>query len=224
MIEKCCTKCGAYKPATREFFSAHKLGRCGLQAACKLCQNERVKERYALDHPDARGVYADICIQSNGTHKKCARCGEIKPATIEYFSKQYLLPNRFKVTCKTCANDYNRQWHKDNAEYHRAISRQWKKDHPEQHRMNEQKRNATKRKLPATLSQEQWEGMNVLYNNSCAYCGQQSCSLVQEHILPIAQGGGYTANNIVPACKSCNSKKGARTPNQARMSLRLIAP
>ncbi len=31
--------------------------------------------------------------------------------------------------------------------------------------------------------------------------------LEQEHFVPISSNGPYTANNIIPACKSCNSSK-----------------
>jgi 5-methylcytosine-specific restriction endonuclease McrA len=31
--------------------------------------------------------------------------------------------------------------------------------------------------------------------------------LTQDHFIPVAKGGPYTQNNIVPACKRCNSSK-----------------
>ena len=31
--------------------------------------------------------------------------------------------------------------------------------------------------------------------------------LHQEHFIPLSKGGEYTHNNIIPACKSCNSSK-----------------
>ena len=31
--------------------------------------------------------------------------------------------------------------------------------------------------------------------------------LHQEHFIPLSKGGGYTHNNIIPACRSCNSSK-----------------
>jgi 5-methylcytosine-specific restriction endonuclease McrA len=36
--------------------------------------------------------------------------------------------------------------------------------------------------------------------------------LHQEHHIPVAKGGGYTPNNILPACQSCNLSKGSRDP------------
>ena len=55
----------------------------------------------------------------------------------------------------------------------------------------------------------------------CAYCGRQfhEGDLTREHILPASAGGQNTWMNLVTACRSCNHRKGARTPEQARMPL-----
>ncbi len=59
----------------------------------------------------------------------------------------------------------------------------------------------------------------------CAYCGNQN-SLVIDHVIPRAQGGRGTAENLVTACRSCNSKKGNKTPEQAGLPWpsTLVAP
>lgn len=57
--------------------------------------------------------------------------------------------------------------------------------------------------------------------NRCQYCGKRfsTSQLSLDHILPRAQGGIATWENIVCACLDCNVKKGGRTPKQAHMSL-----
>ncbi|MBS1209951.1 MAG: putative nuclease [Proteobacteria bacterium] len=59
----------------------------------------------------------------------------------------------------------------------------------------------------------------------CAYCGNELTSprLTRDHIMPVSQGGVDTWMNVVTACRSCNQRKGGRTPEQARMML-LFAP
>jgi len=61
--------------------------------------------------------------------------------------------------------------------------------------------------------------------NVCAYCGKVFAAeqLTREHIVPICQNGQNTWMNLVTACKSCNHRKGPRTPEQAHMPL-LYAP
>jgi hypothetical protein len=55
----------------------------------------------------------------------------------------------------------------------------------------------------------------------CAYCALrfEAEELTREHIQPFAQQGRDEWMNVVTACKSCNHRKGGRTPEQANMSL-----
>ncbi len=55
--------------------------------------------------------------------------------------------------------------------------------------------------------------------HSCQYCGN-SKHLTLDHVIPRSRGGQHTWNNVVAACKQCNSKKGDRTPQEAGMQLR----
>lgn len=55
----------------------------------------------------------------------------------------------------------------------------------------------------------------------CQYCSKKitMSSGTYDHVVPRAQGGKTEWTNIVTSCESCNSKKGGRTPAQARMKL-----
>ncbi|WP_374942079.1 HNH endonuclease [Sphingomonas sp.] len=55
---------------------------------------------------------------------------------------------------------------------------------------------------------------------TCQYCGSPK-DLTFDHVVPRAQGGRTTWENVVTACAPCNLKKGGRTPKQARMPLHL---
>lgn len=56
---------------------------------------------------------------------------------------------------------------------------------------------------------------------TCAYCGGKfrQADLSIDHIVPRAQGGKNTWDNVITACKSCNHRKADRTPAQAKMEL-----
>lgn len=56
-------------------------------------------------------------------------------------------------------------------------------------------------------------------NFTCQYCASRRFLSI-DHIIPESQGGTLDKQNLVTACKSCNSIKGARTPEQAGMKLR----
>lgn len=55
----------------------------------------------------------------------------------------------------------------------------------------------------------------------CCYCGSQKRpeQLTRDHVLPISRGGQDHWKNVVTACKPCNQKKGARTPERAGMEM-----
>lgn len=66
---------------------------------------------------------------------------------------------------------------------------------------------ARKAQLPATLTPQDWQDIKDGFDHRCVYCNRQMHRLTQEHIVPVTKGGGYTPDNIVPACGSCNSRK-----------------
>jgi 5-methylcytosine-specific restriction endonuclease McrA len=57
--------------------------------------------------------------------------------------------------------------------------------------------------------------------HACRYCGSTSWLSI-DHVIPRAQGGSDEADNLVVCCRSCNSRKGGRTPSQAGMVLREV--
>ncbi len=59
---------------------------------------------------------------------------------------------------------------------------------------------------PATLTLDEWLITLKYFNYCCAYC-QRLPYEVLDHMVSIAKGGGTTATNTVPACRSCNSTK-----------------
>ena len=91
--EKRCTKCKQWKPATLEFF--HRgLSLDGLYPKCKECKNG---QRRAYGQAPARPTEAET------REKRCSKCKEIKPATLEYFHKDSTLDG-LCYRCKECKN------------------------------------------------------------------------------------------------------------------------
>jgi 5-methylcytosine-specific restriction enzyme A len=58
------------------------------------------------------------------------------------------------------------------------------------------------------LRQSQWWKRQCA-KGRCYYCGSltPATALTMDHIVPLSRGGKTTKGNVVPACKSCNSKK-----------------
>ena len=59
-------------------------------------------------------------------------------------------------------------------------------------------------------------------NYTCQYCGATPGRglLTLDHVVPRSKGGTTTWENVVAACRTCNMKKGDRTPEEAHMALR----
>ena len=58
-------------------------------------------------------------------------------------------------------------------------------------------------------------------DGKCQYCGKKFPykELTLDHVIPRSQGGKMCWENIVCSCIDCNTRKGGRTPEQARMKL-----
>ncbi len=58
-------------------------------------------------------------------------------------------------------------------------------------------------------------------SNTCQYCGVKfhPSELELEHIVPRSRGGKSSWDNLVAACRTCNSRKDNRTPEEAGMPL-----
>jgi hypothetical protein len=48
--------------------------------------------------------------------------------------------------------------------------------------------------------------LHMLTGRRCLYCGDNSQSI--DHVRPLSRGGQSVTENCVPACLSCNGKKG----------------
>jgi 5-methylcytosine-specific restriction endonuclease McrA len=57
--------------------------------------------------------------------------------------------------------------------------------------------------------------------NTCQYCGRTlpRAELNLDHVLPRAQGGTSTWENVVCSCLPCNRRKGGNRPEEVGMTL-----
>jgi 5-methylcytosine-specific restriction endonuclease McrA len=55
-------------------------------------------------------------------------------------------------------------------------------------------------------------------NNRCQYCGAQAENI--DHVIPRSRGGQHTWENVVAACRPCNSRKQDRFLHETSFELR----
>jgi len=56
------------------------------------------------------------------------------------------------------------------------------------------------------LTDAQWIALMAAWGG-CAYCGATDTPMQRDCVLAISRGGRYTLDNVVPACRSCNTSK-----------------
>lgn len=101
-----------------------------------------------------------------------------------------------------------------------ALHRQWRTNNPGKDVDYNRRRRAWKLSAPRNdLTNAQWSAILHHYNYRCVYCPpkckdckKQTHQLTQDHIEPYAKGGSNTVSNVVPACRSCNSRKHTGPP------------
>ena len=229
---KICKKCGEEKLATVEYFIKTKGCKGGIGWTCRECLRKYNKQyrlnnkkelaeyrkQYNKDNAEKRAKYyqqnREKMIEKNRQYRKNnpekialrkkkyneENADKVKEYRKE-FNKQYRLKNKEKLDA------YSKEWRIKNKEYMIEKSSRYAKEHKEVYRLSKQRRKALKRKLPSTLTIEQWESAKKHFDNSCAFCGK-NYPLAQEHFVALTKGGEYSHNNIIPSCQSCNSSKG----------------
>ena len=76
-------------------------------------------------------------------------------------------------------------------------------------------------KMPAQTVRFNRKNLFARDDHTCQYCGRSEPAhkLSLDHVIPRSHGGPTTWENIVCCCLRCNSRKGGRTPKEARMTL-----
>lgn len=125
---------------------------------------------------------------------------------------------------------YQQEWKTNNRKHIKKYLKKWGEDNKgklkinhskysktEKGKANKQrvssKRRTKEKNIINTLTAQEWVDILKEYKFKCAYCGKEFTlfdKATKDHVIPISKGGNNTKENVVPACQSCNSKKGDR--------------
>ncbi len=100
-----------------------------------------------------------------------------------------------------------RGWDRRNRAKRRALSAAWRKANPDRHAHISAQRRARELAAPGSHTYEEWQALLAEWDYRCAYCGTAGVPLERDHVVPLALGGGHDISNILPACRTCNSRK-----------------
>ena len=174
----------------------------------EIC-NERSKQ-WNFDHPEKTKEFKKKYYQ---THKE----------QILEKNKQWRLNHKvhrdnyhkqYRLDHKKERNEYNEQWRQKNENEIKKYRKLYIQtlEGKACNQRGHTKRKAREKEIINTLTSDEWVEILKEYRFKCAYCGCEFTLFNREtrdHIIPISKGGNNIKENVVPACRSCNSKKGA---------------
>ena len=189
----------------RRYYQEHKER---LREQQRQYHQEHVEEKKARDRRHYQGHREEIRAQQH----------------------QYLQEHRDEVYAYI--RQYNKEHKEETREHHRRYGqkhreeanehhRQYHREHPEVMRNVARRRRALKAGSNGSFTEEEFRLLCEQYDNRCVYC-REELPLVSDHVTPLSRGGGNSIDNIVPACKSCNSMKGAMTFDEFVKRLREV--
>lgn len=153
-------------------------------------------------------------------------CGKVLPES-EFYRHHQLTDGTWSLNkkCKRCYCAHNNAYHRahyssekrrERYEREREKFAQYYQDNKEKlkkqsiHRTRNQR--AKEKGATDTLSLTDWEKILKKFGNRCAYCGSDGkpLGLGADHLIPLTKGGTNTPDNVVPCCRSCNSRKNTK--------------
>ncbi len=106
------------------------------------------------------------------------------------------------------AREATRRWYAEHAAQVLEYRRRYREANRDLIRAQNSSRRARLRGAEVNdLTAEQWTEIKAAFGHRCAYCHVKPPLLTMDHVIPLVDGGGHTASNIVPACQPCNSRK-----------------
>jgi 5-methylcytosine-specific restriction endonuclease McrA len=151
--------------------------------------------------------------------KPCKGCGKVLPREAFYQRKSGGTDNH----CPPCAVKRTQAWRATAVGRAKALAanlseagkaRQVRYFATPKGKQAIMRRHAARRARKAgaicSLTRQEWVAIKEMAGHRCHYCKKQMARLAMDHVVPLSKGGHHVASNIVPACKSCNSKKGTR--------------
>lgn len=115
-------------------------------------------------------------------------------------------------------SEWARRWYVTNRPRALETSRQWSRRNRDRKNHHERARRGLIKGGAGTWSLSEWRSLLDRYGLACAYCARPG-PLTADHRVPLSRGGSNEIANLLPACKSCNSRKGTRTEAEFRSIL-----
>ena len=214
-----CTDCRELLEETEENFIRYydkKYSKYRLKKICRKCTALRSKEWRKNNHEK----YEEYHQRYRKTDS--ARLAKIKYRTnnkekIKKRKKIYRMKNKAKIAeydkekwadpvSRNKKQKWTKEWKTKNKKHLTLYMENYYRENKEYFLEKAHIRRQRIAKLPYDFDKADWIRAKEYFGYKCAYCGKQG-ALTKEHVVPVSKGGGFTVDNIIPACPHCNSSK-----------------
>lgn len=185
--------------------------RCGKNYECKW---NRIKiSRYCS--ASCRSSRPKTYFDPETTHRTCKQCGKVKPLRQFKRSKKCIGGRTSK--CSKCATNIENKRQDGRAYYARHREKlipkmvRWNRQNPDKVKTYAQKVRAVRIAAEGSFTPQEWNDLLDLYGHKCLACGVSNKKLSADHVIPLSRRGTNYISNIQPLCRSCNSRKNAKT-------------
>jgi 5-methylcytosine-specific restriction endonuclease McrA len=206
---KTCSTCGETK-AYSEFHKGKRYAD-GYRGQCKLCIKES-SERWRRENPEKDRENLARWYRKNRekVRERSAHWKRENPEKAREQRARYRQENpEYYQNHKEYYREYSVRYRSENQEKERERKALWYKNNRDKVYANGRRRRARILKAAGTHTAEQWQARLDYYGGKCRYCGCDG-KMEVDHVIPLSKGGTNWPSNLVPACKTCNRKKGAK--------------
>lgn len=170
-------------------FAKQRSAPDGLQSLCKDCKREYNHQRR-------------FAPQENSTRlKRCPRCNDDKPATLEHFTACRANPDGLTYLCKVCHNQNVQASRERNPKAYAESIRKWHVS--PKGRFSAYVNNTNDRPFHLTFEQ-----FMTFWQQPCSYCDDP---IETVGIDRVDSDKDYVLENCVPSCATCNMMKRTMT-------------
>jgi bacterioferritin-associated ferredoxin len=126
-------------------------------------------------------------------------------------NKEFLIAwrNKSRKQCRKCKKEYivNEKYFKPEIGKLFGVSDSCKRCSNDVAKVARHTRRARVKLTEVNYKRMYWYMAIKHFGGVCAYCGVKVERLHQDHVIPVAKGGGYIKSNIIPVCGRCNTSK-----------------
>lgn len=204
ITEKVCSKCKEVKPISE--FNIRKEGKSRHRNDCKICQYKvNAEYRKANKEKVASKMKEWYVKNKERMHKYHKEYRENNKKERNAACKKWSLDN------KEYLREYHKKYYEEHRDHKKEIVKKYRKENPDKVQVARYIRNERVRNNGGSVTAKEWIEIKKLYGNKCLCCGKTNIPLHIDHVIPLSLGGRNSIENLQPLCKSCNSRKNAKT-------------